>query len=228
VKSADSPFLWRAFAVGALLCSLHAMASDLHAQTPAISQWTWRQCSSPGTFQTYGWEFETNKPLLVTELGIWDHEQDGFVRPHDVAIWDDTFDVIASGRVPDGTLAELQGEFRYVEIDEVLLEPDRHYFVAAFMDAEWRCTNGELPVVADEIRFLAGRHGSFGSSISLPGTPTFGNYTLSASFRYSVVPEPAPLAMIASGIIALLPILKSNWSRRVAAQGIEQVKCQHR
>lgn len=197
-----------------VVAAMQLLAGESHGQTAAISQWTWSQCSSPGVFQTYGWEFETYQPLLVTELGVWDYNRDGFARPHDIGIWDDSFAMIALGRVPGGTQAELLGDFRYVEIDGVLLEPDRRYYIAAFMDAEWKCTSGPFPVVAEELRFFGGREGSHGTSLSLPGTPKSGTHTLGPSFRFEVVPEPSSLASGLVGVFAVLGIAAYHRHRR--------------
>ena len=70
---------------------------------------------------TFGWAFTLSGPVLVTDLGVWDHSGDGLVQFHPVTIWTDTGTVVTSAVVPGGTGATLVDDFRYVSIAPTLL-----------------------------------------------------------------------------------------------------------
>src|SRR3981189_981594 len=45
--------------------------------------------STIGDFSTLGYDFTVGSaPLLVTALGLWDQNQDGFTNGHTVGLWD--------------------------------------------------------------------------------------------------------------------------------------------
>ena len=81
---------------------------------------------------TVGWAFTISSPVLVSQLGVWDLNNDGLNQSHGVDIWDsNTQTLLATATVPAGTSATLTDGFRYVPIVPVPLAPGS-YTIADF------------------------------------------------------------------------------------------------
>ena len=80
---------------------------------------------------TAGWEFTAQIDILVTELGFYDFLGDGLSIRHDVGIWDEEGLLLTWARVPPGTAAPLDGEYRYAPCPQVLLLAGQSYVVGA-------------------------------------------------------------------------------------------------
>ena len=82
-------------------------------------------------FLTVGYAFTLSSPILVTQIGIWDPENDGLLGSSVVTIWTSTGTQEAQGTVPSGTGATLTDGFRYVSIAPILL-PAGTYTIGSF------------------------------------------------------------------------------------------------
>src|SRR5437868_349178 len=70
---------------------------------------------SPGA--TVGFDFTVgSSPLLVTSLGLWDENQDGFANSHMVGLWDNSGNLLGSVTISPSTTDPLLGEFRYATL----------------------------------------------------------------------------------------------------------------
>lgn len=84
-----------------------------------------------------GWEFTANQPIVVTHLGLFDDDNDGFEIDLPIALFrvvdaiPNPYGVkLASGVISAGASGPLIDRFRYVAITDVALEVNQHYFVA--------------------------------------------------------------------------------------------------
>ena len=84
-----------------------------------------------GADRTEGWKFTLSSPVLVTQLGLFDNNNDGLADSHVVNIWTNTGMLEAQGTIPSGTGATLTNGFSYVSITPVLL-PAGFYTIGGF------------------------------------------------------------------------------------------------
>lgn len=80
---------------------------------------------------SFGFWFETNQAVLVSDLGYFDAGGDGFGTPHQVGIFGTDTNLLVSTTLGQGTTGTLIGDFRYAAINPILLLPDTWYLIAA-------------------------------------------------------------------------------------------------
>src|SRR5436190_10249612 len=54
---------------------------------------------------TSGWGFSLSSPILLTDVGVWDDQNDGLGSPHVVTVWTSTGTQLVQATVPDGASA---------------------------------------------------------------------------------------------------------------------------
>ena len=83
---------------------------------------------------TIGYAFTTGQTaLIVTSLGMWDENEDGFSSAVDVGLWDINGNLLGLVNVPSGTGGTLVGEFRYTDLaSAVTLDANTDYVLGAF------------------------------------------------------------------------------------------------
>jgi VPDSG-CTERM motif len=84
---------------------------------------------------TVGWAFTLSSSVLVTQLGLWDQDNDGLNASHGVTIWTSAGTPVATTTIPSGTGATLTDGFRYVSIAPFLL-PAGSYTIGGFYSAD--------------------------------------------------------------------------------------------
>jgi hypothetical protein len=84
---------------------------------------------------TVGWAFSLGDPTLLTQLGLWDENSDGFQQSHKVTIWNSSGGFITSAIIPAGTTGTLADGFRYISVAPMLLAPG-DYVIGAFFTSE--------------------------------------------------------------------------------------------
>jgi hypothetical protein len=178
--------------------------------------------------QTVGWEFSVSTPVEVTQLGIFDAEQDGLAAAHAVGIWDLAGNLLAQANVPAGVGATLDGQFRLVPVSPVNLAVG-NYVIGAQMTA---AGPDALPqaaasiTTAPEITWLAPAYG-LGSSLTFPNTlqaattfDHFGpNFELTApSSGKATVPDAGSTAsLLGIGLLGLAALRRSTSACQPAA-----------
>ena len=117
--------LFFSVAIASLCCPVTARAN-----TVALDFAGAEKTILPSGF-TYGWAFTLSGPVLVTDLGFWDEDNNGLSNDHNVTIWDNTtMSVMAQANVTSaGTLVD---GFRYVSLPVPVLLPLGDYTIAAF------------------------------------------------------------------------------------------------
>jgi hypothetical protein len=113
------------------LALLGVLAGSAQAQTtgsPAVTPIDYAIFDGDGPW-TLGYTFTADTPLSVTALGAFDWEHDGFATSHEVGLWDENGNLLASTAVASGDT--LVGDFRYKAISSVTLAAGNVYYVGA-------------------------------------------------------------------------------------------------
>ncbi|MFQ3220924.1 MAG: hypothetical protein ACI96W_003306, partial [Paraglaciecola sp.] len=97
-----------------------------------------------GSASMNGYEFTATENVTVTALGVYDLAgctfrpapcADGLLDAHEVGIWTDTGNLLASATVPAGISSERIGQFRYININFQELTAGQNYIVASLNPA---------------------------------------------------------------------------------------------
>jgi len=81
---------------------------------------------------TVGTEFEANRNLTLSMLGIWDENGDGLSDAHDVALFATDGTLLASVTIAAGTSNPLVNGYRWADAAPVALVQGTHYVLGAF------------------------------------------------------------------------------------------------
>jgi hypothetical protein len=142
-----------------------------------------------GADVTVGLAFTLSSPVLVTDLGLWDLNNDGLNTSHVVTIWTSTGTQEAQGTIPSGIGATLTSGFRYVSIVPVLL-PAGSYTIGGFYSSASDAVNIQGLVVAASGRTYNGTRSGLG--FAFPAADAFGrplNY-FGPNFQFTAAPTP--------------------------------------
>lgn len=170
---------------------------------PAIEYTTATTLTDSRAF-TLGYQFTISSPMSINALGYWD---DGKTNNHQVGLWTTGGTLITSATVL-GT-DTLVGHFRYADITDILL-PAGSYVIGG----EFLGNNDALPFDAQGVTRLPGVTWDhdlqlIGGGLNFPTVNTGGGYgdngilQVTFSVGNDVVPAPMPLALIATGLLAL-------------------------
>jgi len=112
--------------------ALAASLSTAQAAQPAVEFTGTNSAFLDGNTRMIGWQFSVPAALQVTALGWFDWNLDGLARSHEIGIWESsTQTLVASLTVPAGTVAKLDGHFRWIDLaTPVTLLPGTGYRIA--------------------------------------------------------------------------------------------------
>jgi hypothetical protein len=90
---------------------------------------------------TFGWSFTLNKPITLTDLGLWDGNNqnpfdatgDGFASSHPVSIWTSEGTLITSATLSAGKSGTLDNGFRFVSVVPIVLQPGDYEMVVTLV-----------------------------------------------------------------------------------------------
>ena len=123
------------FLAGAVALSALAFATPSHAAQPAVD-FVDALKQNLGSFTSIGFRFQTGaNAITVDQLGVWDFGLNGLLTTHDVGIYTDGGTLLTSGTVGSGLTGSLVGQFRYVDIADIVLNPNTFYVISAQMGA---------------------------------------------------------------------------------------------
>jgi hypothetical protein len=79
-----------------------------------------------------GYEFTPNVPIVLTELGMYDEDQDGFLFDHPIGVWrKGDLALMASGILNAGTVDPMLNGFRYIDVADTPLDAGVAYLIGA-------------------------------------------------------------------------------------------------
>jgi hypothetical protein len=146
--------------------------------------------------------------LTASALGLFDQDLNGFSEAHNVCIWTSSGTCISSATVPAGSLAPLQGEFRYTQLPApVTLVSGQTYVIAANYPSQvdWFIANESAQAYG-----ILSPYATLGQAATRvgPGVPLLGGGYLFAgpNIEFTLVPEPSSVALTVGGILALLAL----------------------
>lgn len=121
-----------------------------------------------------GYEFETDRTILLTDLGTLDYGLDGLVLPSQVAIWEaDSGSLVARATVPSmySALSTPWNAFRFVAIEPVSLPAGRYVIGSQVYNGSTdRYVHDATVTAADGVTWVESRYNS-GTVVSQPVTP---------------------------------------------------------
>lgn len=155
-----------------------------------------------------GWQFTVNAVLNVNMLGYYDLGADGLGDDHNVGLFDSANPgvALATAVIPAGTGATLIDGTRFVGISAVQLNPGTSYYLLADNNTldNYAYANG-IVTFSPEVNWTSYSYtvanDILDASVLHPGGLA-GN--LGPNFRYGIVPEPASMAVLGMGALALI------------------------
>ncbi len=184
-----------------VLAFLTILASQAHAQfdpQPAVTPANYALFNGDGPW-TLGYSFRADQSAAVTALGAFDWEHDGFAANHQVGLWDENGNLLASTSVASGDT--LIGDFRYNNISAVNLTAGSVYYVGASnFGVEDPYGYDGIVTTTSGITYLGSAY-AYGAALDFPAyrsgvqTGYYGGNLLVAA-----VPEPETYAMMAAGL----------------------------
>ncbi len=209
---------------------MSAVATGFAFEQPAV-EWTGGQTVFIPEPYTLGFRFRVSSAsdVEVAALGAFDFDGDGLRFPHTVAIWPlSGGNPVACAIVPTGTVAFLEGHFRYVNVTSVRLFKDTEYVIGA---SDYGGTNFVYEPAAynaqgftnsTRISWLATREmGGWGSKFPALEIHNEGqtNGFFGPNFQFSSIPS-IPHAEIHVSEVAVCWTSETNKSYRVQYQSV--------
>ena len=171
-----SYYLGRTLAVFALLVLTALMGSGIYAQCNVQALTGVETTGNQNYPDRLGMNFTVNTPIMVTQLGAFDSNQDGLLSPIDVGIVRTDGVVVVAPINMSGSSDALSGNHRMRTISPVILQPGSYVIVAvgySNVERNGNVTAGNMAVTLNtgggQITPTGASYG--GSGFGLPTTP---------------------------------------------------------
>lgn len=157
-----------------------------------------------------GWDFTVKKLQHIDHLGVYDAGGDGLAVATDVGLWDrGSGTLLASATIPQGTVGDLLGQFRYVNIPLLALQPGVTYALGALYNQpsnpDWYQLITNNNSFANWINFISPSERFASTALQIPiatTQPPFGIY------GPNIAATPGPLPILGVGAVF-------GWSRKL-------------
>ena len=206
------------------VAAIALVSSSAHAQIQALNFTNDYTGGIPIFNSTYGWEFSVTSTVTVTDLGVYDRSNDGFLHSHTVGLWTSNGSLLADTILAAGASGTADvvsgggtGAFRYNSIGPLVLGPG-DYVVAASVIA--RDDDGVFfstttpPTTAPGINFLQLLYTTNGYTFpTTTGPGVYGAYNANfriASPRSAATPEPGALSLLTGAGVACVGFTRSR------------------
>lgn len=190
---------------------LFGMVGVSSADSKAVNYSSWEGFNYSSSW-VLGWEFIANANTAVTELGVFDFNQDGFAQAQIVGLWSNDGSLLASTFVNNSNV--LEGVFRFNDIVDVVLTAGEKYRVGS-AGGEGYVWGINDAVFASEITYLQDRwhwngDGNSNATLVFPEETSFltdtnnsGIYGANFKIDAPPVPEPVTMVLFGTGIVGL-------------------------
>jgi hypothetical protein len=159
---------------------------------------------TPAAGSNHGWQFNMNEPIIVTHLGLFDDDDDGFDIAHPIGLWrlSDAM-LLASGTISTGAVDTLLDHFRYIDIPDVALSMGEDYVIGYYSasgSGDRVITNAYSLEVDPAINIVAGRWG-YADELGIPQNSTSED-RFGPNFQF--IPEPTTVTLLGLGALSLI------------------------
>ena len=195
----------------ATLVLVLATATVSRASTLALDVTSSAQVFAPGVFDNIGWQFSVNAPITADGLGLFDVDPAGLSESHQVGLWDNSGNLLASATVTSGSTfiasASSAGDWLFADIAPIVLVPG-NYVTGAFFASNADSVMGNTTITTvPQISFLASRASTVGG-FGEPGVyglvePGVFAANIRVQGPAAAVPEPASMFLLGSGLATL-------------------------
>jgi len=165
----------------------------------------------------YGWTFQVMEPITVTALAWYDEGQNGLFQGHEIGLWwassslPLTNYLVTSISIPSGTLAELNGIYRKVDLaSPITLGTGRHIIGGTYsFPSEDQVAFGVAQNYQDwtqDSRIALGQPAwAYGDGFRMPDH-SFLAYGLNVGPMLYIepIPEPSPVALALIGFFCCI------------------------
>ena len=157
-----------------------------------------------------GWEFNVTSTITVDGLGLWDEGSNGLSGNHAVGLWNNDGTVllasttITNASTPVGSTSP-DGRWLFNDIPDMVLFPGNYVLGATFVDTDPDQARLEATAsTISAITFVQARQRLSTSFLAFPDQPIgFINDGVFGPNLQVVVPEPATILLIGSGLLGL-------------------------
>jgi hypothetical protein len=190
--------------------------------------WTWT--TAPVDFTNGSWNFginfHVNATVGVTGLGYYDQAGDGFLTPHEVALYSSTGTLLAGGTVTSADT--LVSGFRFMTIAPVTLTSGDYQVVGVSHDDLYSylvgSTPGDFLTLDSRIAYLGDSYntdGGIGAAFVGIGTGAFNNDVNDGFFGPNlrlddqhIVPEPVTFSLFGAGLAGIAAMRRRKKSNK--------------